>query len=216
MASRHHSRKYSVILASVEKYYRGKIEKFGPVPQGVDWRDQESQDLRFSQLLRVHDGRTPFSLNDYGCGYAQLFAFLRKYYVHFTYHGCDVSRVMIAAAKEAFSSSPNASFHVATKPPRVADYTVASGIFNVKLTASKKVWLEYIRHSLNEMDRKSRRGFAFNCLTKYSDRDRIRPDLYYADPCYFFDYCKRTFSRNVALLHDYGLYEFTILVRKQQ
>jgi len=29
-----------------------------------------------------------------------------------------------------------------------------------------------------------------------------------------FDYCKRTYSRDVALLHDYGLYEFTILVRK--
>jgi hypothetical protein len=29
-----------------------------------------------------------------------------------------------------------------------------------------------------------------------------------------FDICKRKFSRNVALLHDYGLYEFTILVRK--
>jgi hypothetical protein len=26
--------------------------------------------------------------------------------------------------------------------------------------------------------------------------------------------CKRRFSRNVALLHDYDLYEFTVLVRK--
>jgi hypothetical protein len=30
----------------------------------------------------------------------------------------------------------------------------------------------------------------------------------------FFDHCKRNFSRQVALLHDYGLWEFTILVRK--
>jgi hypothetical protein len=48
-------------------------------------------------------------------------------------------------------------------------------------------------------------------LTKYSGADRMaqRPDLYYG-----FDFCKRRFSRNVALLHDYGLYDFTILVRK--
>ena len=42
----------------------------------------------------------------------------------------------------------------------------------------------------------------------------MRPDLYYADPCELFDRCKRRYSRNVALLHDYDLYEFTILVRK--
>ena len=50
-------------------------------------------------------------------------------------------------------------------------------------------------------------------LTSYSDPDRMRPDLYYGDPCRLFDHCKRRYSRHVALLHDYGLYEFTILVR---
>jgi len=41
----------------------------------------------------------------------------------------------------------------------------------------------------------------------------MRPDLYYADPRLYFDYCKRNFSRHVALLHDYGLWEFTVIVR---
>jgi hypothetical protein len=48
----------------------------------------------------------------------------------------------------------------------------------------------------------------------YSDPERMRAHLYYADPCRLFDHCKRRYSRHVALLHDYGLYEFTILVRK--
>ena len=64
------------------------------------------------------------------------------------------------------------------------------------------------------LDGKSSRGFAFNCLTSYSDADKMRDDLYYADPCKLFDRCKRRYSRRVALLHDYGLWEFTILVRK--
>jgi hypothetical protein len=42
----------------------------------------------------------------------------------------------------------------------------------------------------------------------------MQKHLYYADPCAIFDLCKRRYSRNVALLHDYGLYEFTIVVRK--
>ncbi|MNE88029.1 hypothetical protein D3C80_1852890 [compost metagenome] len=60
----------------------------------------------------------------------------------------------------------------------------------------------------------SRKGFSFNCLTSYSDLEYMRDYLYYGDPCFYFDYCKRAFSGQVALLHDYGLYEFTLLVRK--
>ena len=51
-------------------------------------------------------------------------------------------------------------------------------------------------------------------VTSYSDPEFMRPDLYYADPRFLFDYCKRKLSRHVALLHDYGLYEFTVLVRQ--
>ena len=55
---------------------------------------------------------------------------------------------------------------------------------------------------------------AFLLLTKYSEKEYMRDNLYYADPLFIFDYCKRNFSKQVALLHDYGLYEFTILVKK--
>jgi hypothetical protein len=67
--------------------------------------------------------------------------------------------------------------------------------------------------AIDRMASLSRRGFAFNMLTSYSDPARMRDDLYYGDPCRMFDLCKRKYSRNVALLHDYGIYDFTILVR---
>ena len=95
----------------------------------------------------------------------------------------------------------------------VSDYTVSSGIFNVKGDTPDDRWLAYVLETLTEMARLSRRGFAFNVLTSYSDRDRMRGNLYYADPGFMLDYCKKTFSRYVAVLHDYPLYEFTVLVR---
>jgi hypothetical protein len=64
------------------------------------------------------------------------------------------------------------------------------------------------------MSKLSIRGFSFNVLTKYIDHEFMRPHLYYADPCYLFDYCKRNFGSGVALLHDYDLNDFTIIVRK--
>jgi hypothetical protein len=98
--------------------------------------------------------------------------------------------------------------------PEMADYGIASGIFNVRQGRSDVEWRNYLEQTLATLNRTSRKGFAFNCLTSYSDRDRMRPDLYYADPTSLFDLCKRQFSRQVALLHDYNLYEFTILVRR--
>lgn len=64
------------------------------------------------------------------------------------------------------------------------------------------------------MNEKSTLGFAFNALTKYSDPEFMKEELYYTDPLFMFDYCKTNFSKNVALLHDYRQYDFTILVRK--
>jgi hypothetical protein len=56
----------------------------------------------------------------------------------------------------------------------------------------------------------SKLGFAFNLLTTFVDWKK--DVLYYADPMHYFEYCKKNFSRYVTLLHDYPLYEWTLLV----
>jgi hypothetical protein len=122
---------------------------------------------------------------------------------------------MIDAARERLKDHSNARFIQASVPDVIGDYGVASGIFNVRMERTDAEWQAYLEATLDQLDRTSRLGFAFNCLSSYSDADRMRPDLYYADPCRLFDLCKRRYAKNVALLHDYGLYEFTILVRKQ-
>jgi hypothetical protein len=57
-------------------------------------------------------------------------------------------------------------------------------------------------------------GIAFNLLTSYSDPDRMRSTLHYGSPSRYFDFVATHCSRRVSLLHDYGLFEFTILVRR--
>jgi hypothetical protein len=52
-----------------------------------------------------------------------------------------------------------------------------------------------------------------NALTAHNDVDKRRANLFYADPAEWFEHCRRSYSRHVSLLHDYPLYEFTILVR---
>ena len=128
--------------------------------------------------------------------------------------GFDISRQMIARAQELHAAVKQIAFVDNELELPEADYTVASGIFNVKLDTPALEWEKYILDTLETINALSRNGFAFNVLTKYSDQEFTRPDLYYADPLFFFDYCKTKYSRFVTLLHDYPLYEFTILVRK--
>jgi len=152
-----------------------------------------------------------FSIVDYGCGYGALVEFLDARGGRFDYLGFDVSREMVEEAGRRHGGRRFTDDEEKLEP---ADFAVASGIFNVKLDTSNEEWTRYVLHTLQKLDRLGARGFAFNMLTSYSDADKMRADLYYGDPLMLFDHCKRNFSRQVALLHDYGLWEFTILVRK--
>lgn len=199
------------LLGDVADYYTTKLREYGATPRGVDWNGEEGQHLRFAQLAKILP-QNAFSIADVGCGYGALLHYLSQNFGNFQYLGCDISAEMIKAAN--LDAPPNARFMQGAQPDQVSDYCVASGIFNVKLNRSDADWREYVETCVDSLFASSQRGFAFNCLTSYSDDDKKRADLYYADPCYWFDRCKRRYSKEVAVLHDYGLYEFTIIVRK--
>ena len=202
------------ILEDVANYYRETLTTHGASPLGVDWNGVESQELRFKQLCQVVSEEKSFSMNELGCGYGALNSYLRSLGFDYQYNGFDVCEDMIDIAVKRYGADNNASFAVASTPSEVADYGVASGIFNVKLNHTAAEWLAYVENTINTLDQTSKKGFAFNCLTDYSDKEKMRDYLYYADPGYMFNLCKSRYSRNVALLHDYELYEFTVIVRK--
>jgi len=203
-----------IIIEGVKKYYSDRIKEFGNNHLGVDWNSKEGQYLRFEQLCNVID-TSAFSVLDYGCGYAELVNYLnKKYNTAFSYCGFDISELMIDEASLMFKDNSSVNF-VSKLDNLKYDYVVGSGLFNVKLElATNNGWLDYIHNTLIELDNLSLKGFSFNALTSYSDEDYKKDYLYYSDPCHLFDFCKKHFSRNVALLHDYDLYEFTIVVKK--
>jgi SAM-dependent methyltransferase len=202
------------ILQRVNNYYSQKIIANGPTPQGVDWNSIESQNLRFEVLSNVVNLDEPFSILDYGCGFGSMLKYFNQKYSEFKYTGFDISQQMIDEALKLNSDNPSSQWVTNLNENYKFDFTIASGIFNVKLETPDIVWLDYIINTLHKLDECSLKGFSFNILTKYSDKEYMKEYLYYADPLYIFNYCKLNFSKNVALLHDYDLFEFTIIVRK--
>ncbi len=198
-------------------HYREKFAEHGSTPRGVDWNGAESQLLHFEQLLKLlpDPARGAFSLNDFGCGYGALVEVLLQRWSDAHYRGCDVNAEMIEAARALHGGRPNVRFDVADRPPLQADYGLASGVFTLRLGRSDAQCQADMLDALDALADTSSEGFGFNCLTAYSDADKMKEHLFYPDPCVLFDLCKRRFAKNVALLHDYGLYAFTILVRKR-
>ncbi|MGD8172508.1 class I SAM-dependent methyltransferase [Vibrio sp. TRT 21S02] len=201
------------ILSEVKNYYDKKLSLYGNTSQGVDWNSVESQVLRFEQLTKVIRCCKKTSLNDLGCGHGDYYYYLTNNFDKIEYEGIDVSQDMVDLAHDKF---PEADFICSSKPSKIRDYTIASGIFNVRQSRSDDEWWAYFTRTLDIMDSHSELGFAFNCLTSFSDIEKRKAYLYYADPMKVFEYCKKKYSRNVALLHDYDLYEFTIIIRKDK
>ena len=201
-------------LNKVKNYFADKLEVHGATHRGVDYNSTEAQRARFFQLIRVMDSSVKYSLLDFGSGYGGMYDYLLQLGHTLHYVGYDIAEPMILKGRELHPNNPDCWFTNNIEEVPVVDYAVVSGTFNMKLDADHDAWTKIVIEAINQMAAHASKGIAFNMLTKYSDADKMRPDLYYGDPCFFFDYCKRNFSRNVALLHDYNLYDFTIIVRK--
>jgi SAM-dependent methyltransferase len=201
-------------LAEIGRFFGEKVTRLGPSPAGADFNSEAAQTIRFNQFVRLLDFTTPFSLIDFGCGYGALMPFLlEKGFPLKRYVGFDISPEMINAAHSFLPRGVETKLTMHVGEIGTADFTIASGIFNMKFAADDNAWRQHIVQTLDTLAGASVRAFAFNMLTSYSDQEKMRADLYYGDPSWFFDHCKRKISRNVALVHDYELYDWTMSVR---
>lgn len=207
----------SSFLDYIEKLYTENIQKMGVSSQSVGWNTESCQYLRFEKLANVIYPKTDeITVNDLGCGYGEM----AKYFVREGFHlkkytGVDISNEMITNAATYLKDFKETQvfLHREGRLCEEADYSFASGIFNVRCSVSEEVWLDYIQETLCNLNQYSIKGFAFNLLSTYVDFRRDH--LYYGDPCYFFHFCKEHFSKKVTLLHDYPLWEWTIFVKKE-
>lgn len=201
------------IHQQVEAYYSDKARRFGDSPKGVDWKDRDSQFLRFGVLADVLKTNSDFTVLDVGCGTGELLTFLnRTGRSGYSYRGIDLSEEMIrrAGEKRWDGCAPEFMRCSLEEVDGEYDYVVSSGIFNVKGDEAGDVWLEYIKDQLRKQFQRTRVGLAANFLTSYVDW--TVPHLYYCDPGELLRFAKTELSRFVSIRHDYPLYEHTLFV----
>jgi SAM-dependent methyltransferase len=202
------------ILSGVGTYYSSKLALHGTTAQGVDWNGQASHDLRHRQFLRLLNGALDASVLDLGCGFGDFLRFLRAEGHRGPFIGYDVAPNMIAEASRLHGEGADRQWRVGAMPKETADFAIASGIFNVKGDVPTETWARYVHDTIDVLAQAGRRGFAFNVLSISSDPERRAANLYYSDASEMLSWCLLRYGRAVALLQDYGLYEFTVIVRR--
>jgi len=211
---------FTTVHTAVADYYGQRLRRHGATPAGADWLSAAGQDLRLGLLLSLCDLRGPFSLNDLGCGYGALLDYLRCRHpgLPVDYLGIDLSPEMVSCAVQRLRTHTvpqpmKAHFLQGCTAPRVADYSIASGIFNVVPPEGRGVWTNLIARTLSDLHSSSRCGFAVNFMG-VSPGQPSEPGLYRTLPDPWLAYCKDNLGATATVIEGYALNEFTILARR--
>jgi SAM-dependent methyltransferase len=189
--------------------YEGRLKRFGHSPESLGWGRHGRQEVRFSVLAEYALCNRTASVLDVGCGFADLYDFLKAGGWGGMYTGLDIVPGLL---KEAHRRHPLLDLHEAdiTKIGDALpqyDVVVASGVFNAALrTGDNRI---HISESLNAMWDRTRHHVAVDFLSTIVDFQQ--EGAWHTDPSWALQLAQR-FSRRVLLRHDYMPYEFALFV----
>jgi len=208
------------MLGPVVHAYERRLTQCGPTPKGAFWSNQENVRKRFDMLCRVFDptdvARGGVTIRDFGCGYGALFDHIKDHPVMqggSRYVGYDMTQSMLDACMRRIKDT-RAEFRRSIRPQHAADYTMISGTFNMRLNAPDDEWLDYVEASLRILWETTTKALAVNMLDR-RHKDILMDGLYYADRDTFVRFCRDSLSEDVRVHEDYGLPDFTVLIRRE-
>lgn len=194
-------------------YYQDKIKQFGSSAEGMDWKNSDTQYLRFEVISRYIDFSSRPHILDVGCGNGEFYNYVQQSSKAIKYSGIDVVPEMVAMTNERFGSD-TASVRdlLSWETNEQFDYVIASGTFNAKLSASDEEWKGYFYSNIRKMFSLAKKAVIFNCMTSFVDYRYDR--LYYPTAQELADFAVKNLSRKFILDHSYPLYEMTMAIYK--
>lgn len=204
------------IILRFKEHHQKIFSQYKRQPKGVDWRDQQTADIRYKNMLALLKGEevssTPTVL-DVGCGYGGLFEYAQKNSIELHYTGIDIVPELI---QEASTMYPDVKFLTGdileNKDIEEYDYIVCNGILTQKLETSLLDMDNFAKLLIKKMFSICKKGICFNIMSTYVNF--FVANLHYKHPTEVVNFCFSELSHNVKLDHSYGLYEYTVYVYK--
>ncbi|GKT11258.1 MAG: hypothetical protein ISEC1_P0221 [Thiomicrorhabdus sp.] len=210
----------------IQTRHRVSIENHGYQPQALYWSNREIQEVRFQNLINIldasyFDSDKACSILDVGCGFADLYHYLKKQCVSPDYMGIDISPDIV---RGAIAQTPDVQiFEGELSDFKFSDgqfdYVLLSGALNEVVETEVEGTLElqgsYAKSVIKSMYRLCERGVAFNLLDRRNAWFDNRLDLQSFYPDEIIDFCQ-TFAGKVTLVEGYLDNDFTIYLTKRK
>jgi SAM-dependent methyltransferase len=187
--------------------YASRFQEFGYHPRTLGWH-KGRQRVRFAAALEAVGTRFG-SLLDVGCGFGDLFGYLKKRGWQGNYLGVDICPELLDEGRKRYGPR-GARFEcidLSTESLAYsADVAVALGVFNYRLKGDN---LEFVAQMLHAMWSHSTQAVVLDFLSTTADRPKA--DLFHADP----DVVLRRalgYSKRVRLDHSYMPFEFLLAI----
>tara|TARA_B100000508_G_C11445114_1_gene270948 strand:+ start:332 stop:961 length:630 start_codon:yes stop_codon:yes gene_type:complete len=203
---------------NIVKHYESCLEKYGDTHKGVDWPNKEDAVTRYQIMLEVIREQSNVSLLDFGCGTGHLLEYILNQYDNFEnigYQGLDISEQYIEIARKKFPEYKFYQLDIFDKGPQNLghiDYTIMNGVFTEKRELSFDEMWDYFQELVSLVFDYSKKGIAFNVMSKAVDWER--EDLFHLPTDLLIDFLTKKLSRNFIIRNDYGLYEYTVYLYK--
>jgi SAM-dependent methyltransferase len=200
----------------IHEHYERCFSEFGDSPKGVDWPNEKDAMKRYEVMLNVlRDKSESAVILDIGCGAGHMFEYLQKQRadLNFKYLGLDISEVFIAHCRSKF---PQVEWIQAdllkTRLRLQTDYAIMNGVFTEKLDLSFDEMLLFWKALLKEAFTYVRKGLVFNVMSTQVDWQR--DDLFHLPLDTMANFVTSELSRHFVVRRDYGLYEYSVYVYK--
>lgn len=192
------------------KRYTERLREHSYSPEALGWGKSGRQDVRFSVLCEEVLRAPRSSVLDVGCGFADLYGFLRTRGWEGRYKGLDLVPGLLDVARERHPGVDVELLDIAEADPPEAptfDYVVASGVFNAALEGEANT--EHIERSLARMFGFARVAVCVDFLSAFADFQH--PIAWHTDPGWAVATARRL-SPRLRLRHDYMPFEFSLFV----
>jgi cyclopropane fatty-acyl-phospholipid synthase-like methyltransferase len=201
-------------IDEVKKYFQEKVKLFGATAEGMDWKNKETQYLRFDIISKYIDFNTNSSVLDVGCGASEFLNYCNINKFNCSYTGIDIVQEMVDESNKMHNKkvAKLASIQDLNKD-EIFDYVIASGTFNAKINNEVDQWGHFFYNSIEKMYEHSTKGVVFNCMTEFVDYEYDR--LYYPKLSELGSFITKNLSRKFIIDHSYPLYELTIFIDKR-
>lgn len=190
---------------SVKNFYEERYLINGDNIKSVGWSSKKYQYLRF-QILTRNINLNKKKILDFGCGFGDLYIFLKKKFKNFSYSGYDINNSFIINNKNKY---PETNFFNEKKKIKKFDFIICSGVFSLRTKYTKFYFIKLI----NFLFKRTRKGLMINFLSKKT-KLKLKKNYYYSTK-EVLNIARNFKNCEINIYENYCLDEFTLHLLKK-